>query len=127
MPHSITRESQRLENGRRKILRTLRRFVGISPRGITRPHHPATGHAAPRQQKTITSLTKRAGVEADVTRVRPGADALTEITGAKEPSGVPWYPAPEKRAHKSGPRHFHHRGGSGGAKPRGRGRRPSSS
>jgi superfamily II DNA/RNA helicase len=84
--------------------------------------------AAPRQQKTITSLTKRAGVDADVTRVRPGAQALVDITGSQEPSGVPWYPAPEKRAHKSGPRHFHHRGGSGGgSKPRGRGRRPSSS
>lgn len=84
--------------------------------------------AAPRQQKSITSLTKRAGVDADVTRVRPGAQELVDITGAQEPSGVPWYPAPEKRAHKSGPRHFHHRGGSGGgSKPRGRGRRPSSS
>jgi superfamily II DNA/RNA helicase len=55
--------------------------------------------ASPRQQRMVSSLTKRAGVEPCITRVRPGDDALTEVTGAQQPSGVPWTPPAEpKRA-----------------------------
>lgn len=48
--------------------------------------------AAPRQQRTMVSLTKRAGVDASVLRVRPGDQALRDVTGAQEPSGIPWKP-----------------------------------
>jgi superfamily II DNA/RNA helicase len=48
--------------------------------------------ASPRQQRMVSSLTKRAGVDPYVARVRPGDQALTDITGAREPSGVPWTP-----------------------------------
>lgn len=44
----------------------------------------------PRQQKTVEQMTKRAGVEPKVVRVKPMAKDLVAITGAKKPSGVPW-------------------------------------
>lgn len=46
--------------------------------------------ASPKQQRMVSSLTKRAGVDAFVARVRPGDQTLTDITGAQQPSGVPW-------------------------------------
>jgi len=46
--------------------------------------------ASPRQQREVSSLTKRAGVDPTISRVRPGDQALTDVTGAREPSGVPW-------------------------------------
>ena len=46
--------------------------------------------ASPKQQRMVSSLTKRAGVEPFVMRVRPGDQTLTDVTGAREPSGVPW-------------------------------------
>ena len=48
--------------------------------------------ASPRQQRMVSSLTKRAGVDPYVARVRPGDQTLSDITGAQEPSGVPWIP-----------------------------------
>lgn len=33
----------------------------------------------------VSSLTKRAGVDADVSRVRPGDQTLTDVTGARQP------------------------------------------
>lgn len=48
-----------------------------------------------RQRSAVTSLTERAGVDAVVTRVEPHDKTLASITGARQPSGVPWEPAPE--------------------------------
>ena len=53
--------------------------------------------AYPKQQRFVTSLTGRAGVEPSVSRIRPNSNELVEITGAREPSGVPWVaPAPTR-------------------------------
>jgi superfamily II DNA/RNA helicase len=46
--------------------------------------------ASPRQQRMVASLAKRAGVDPYVARVRPGDQTLTDITGARQPSGIPW-------------------------------------
>ncbi|MBK9739592.1 MAG: DEAD/DEAH box helicase [Actinobacteria bacterium] len=61
--------------------------------------------ASPKQQRMVSSLTKRAGVDADVSRVRPGDQTLTDVTGARQPSGVPWIApaAPAKRTYSSRP------------------------
>ena len=61
--------------------------------------------AAPKQQRTISSLTSRAGVDPVVKRVRPLDAHLVEVTGAREPSGTPWFPPREAPARsKSGSR-----------------------
>ena len=52
--------------------------------------------ASPRQQRMVASLAKRAGVDPYVARVRPGDQTLSDITGARQPSGVPWI-APVQR------------------------------
>jgi hypothetical protein len=51
--------------------------------------------AAPKQQRTVSALTSRAGVDPDVKRVRPMDQHLVEVTGAREPSGEPWFPPRE--------------------------------
>jgi len=66
--------------------------------------------ASPKQQRMVSSLTKRAGVDPYVARVRPGDQALNDITGAQEPSGVPWV-APVSKASRTAPRR------SGGGRP----------
>jgi superfamily II DNA/RNA helicase len=43
----------------------------------------------PRQRKPTYSMLERAGVVPERTEVRLGAPALAELTGAREPSGVP--------------------------------------
>ena len=48
--------------------------------------------AAPRQQRTASSLLGRAGVSAKATRIRPVDQELVDITGAQEPSGIAWTP-----------------------------------
>jgi len=53
--------------------------------------------ASPRQQRMVSSLTKRAGVDPWVARVRPGDLTLNEITGAQQPSRVPWTPPAEPK------------------------------
>ncbi len=44
----------------------------------------------PRQQKTVEQMTKRAGVEPKIVRVKPMSKELVAITGAAKPSGIPW-------------------------------------
>ena len=61
--------------------------------------------AAPKQQRTVSALTSRAGVDPDVKRVRPMDQHLVEVTGAREPSGEPWFPPREPA-----------RGGRGGSR-----------
>ena len=70
--------------------------------------------ASPKQQRMVSSLTKRAGVDPFVARVRPGDQTLTDVTGARLPSGVPWI-APVSKASRPAPRRAAgSRGGAGG-------------
>ena len=54
---------------------------------------------APKQQREVATLTKRAGVDPVVVRVRPGDAELRHVTGAQEPSGIPWK-APKPRSER---------------------------
>jgi superfamily II DNA/RNA helicase len=51
----------------------------------------------PKQRKSTVAMLEKAGVEPAQTRVRAGDPALAELTGAREPSGVPVAPDPEPR------------------------------
>jgi superfamily II DNA/RNA helicase len=66
----------------------------------------------PRQQKAVTQMTSRAGVEPEVVRVRPMSSELVDITNAKEPTDIPWTPprSPERGGRGRPPA----RGGRGG-------------
>jgi superfamily II DNA/RNA helicase len=71
----------------------------------------------PRQQKTVTAMTSRAGVDPEVVKVKPMSKELVAITGAKEPTGIAWKPPAEPPARGRRP------GGpsrSGGGRPQGR-------
>jgi len=60
-----------------------------------------------RQQNTVRGLTDKAGVKPKITRVKPSGRELMEVTGAREPSGVPWIAPATKESHdeqKGGPR-----------------------
>ena len=60
-----------------------------------------------RQQNTVRGLTDKAGVKPKITRVKPSGRELMEVTGAREPSGVPWIAPATKECHdeqKGGPR-----------------------
>ena len=58
----------------------------------------------PRQRKSTAILMKRAGVEPGQVRVRAGDAALAELTGAREPSGVPVVVhAPPQHRHRPRP------------------------
>lgn len=59
--------------------------------------------ALPKQERAVTTLTKKAGVTASVLRVRPGDDGLRKVTGSQEPSGIPWTPPPVREARSSRP------------------------
>ncbi|WP_255472715.1 DEAD/DEAH box helicase, partial [Micromonospora sp. MP36] len=63
----------------------------------------------PKQRRTTLAMLEKAGVEPAQTRVRAGDPALAELTGAREPSGVPVRDEPEPRRHgdrPSGSRRF---------------------
>jgi superfamily II DNA/RNA helicase len=78
--------------------------------------------SSPRQQKFVESLTKKAGVDPMIVRVRPGDSELIAITGAKTPTGVPWEP-PKERERPSKP--YGQGGGRSGGFNRGGPRRSS--
>ena len=59
--------------------------------------------ASPKQQRMVSSLTKRAGVDPNVARVRPGDQTLSDVTGAQQPSGVPWIAPVSKASRSRGP------------------------
>ncbi|WBC13508.1 DEAD/DEAH box helicase [Micromonospora sp. WMMA1998] len=65
----------------------------------------------PKQRRTTLAMLEKAGVEPAQTRVRAGDAALAELTGAREPSGVPVREEPEPR--RGGPRRFGDRDGRG--------------
>ena len=69
--------------------------------------------AGPRQQKSVLAMMQRAGVNPIVVQVRSLNKDMVRITGAKEPSGIPWHAPtePPKR---------------GGRPPARRGGKPSS-
>lgn len=46
--------------------------------------------ANPRHQAQVKSLTTRAGVQPEFTRVRPASPELVAVTGSRQPSGEPW-------------------------------------
>ncbi|MEU4778124.1 DEAD/DEAH box helicase, partial [Micromonospora sp. NPDC023633] len=64
----------------------------------------------PKQRRTTLAMLEKAGVAPAETRVRAGDPALAELTGAREPSGVPVRVEPEEpRRHgdrPGGPRRF---------------------
>jgi superfamily II DNA/RNA helicase len=64
----------------------------------------------PKQRRTTLAMLEKAGVTPAETRVRAGDPALAELTGAREPSGVPVRNEPEEpRRHgdrPGGPRRF---------------------
>jgi superfamily II DNA/RNA helicase len=51
----------------------------------------------PKQRRTTQAMMAKAGVHPAEIRVRLGDDKLTEVTGAREPSGVPVVDEPEPR------------------------------
>jgi superfamily II DNA/RNA helicase len=57
----------------------------------------------PKQRRTTQAMMAKAGVAPDEIRVRLGDEKLAEVTGAREPSGVPVPPEPEPR-HERGDR-----------------------
>ncbi len=75
--------------------------------------------ALPKQRRGTLAMLEKAGVAPAQTRVRAGDPALAELTGAREPSGVPVReePEPRRRAGRpDGARRFpdrHRRGESG--------------
>ena len=72
----------------------------------------------PRQQKAVTAMTSRAGVDPEVVKVKPMSKELVAITGAKEPTGIAWKPPAEPPAR--GRRPGAGSGRSGGGRPQGR-------
>jgi len=74
--------------------------------------------AAPKQQRAVSALTTRAGVDPIVMRVRPMDAHLVEVTGARQPSGEPWFPPREAPARGRGNSRF------GGGGDRGRSSAP---
>ncbi|MEV4523239.1 DEAD/DEAH box helicase [Micromonospora tulbaghiae] len=66
----------------------------------------------PKQRRTTLAMMEKAGVEPAETRVRAGDEALAELTGAREPSGVPVREEPEPRR-GGGSRRFGDRDGRG--------------
>ncbi|WP_229398784.1 DEAD/DEAH box helicase [Micromonospora okii] len=71
----------------------------------------------PKQRRTTLAMLEKAGVAPTENRVRAGDPALAELTGAREPSGVPVRDEPPAaRRHgdrASGPRRFGDRDGRG--------------
>jgi len=67
--------------------------------------------ATTRQQKAVKGLTTRAGVNPSTVYVKPGSEDLMRVTGAQQPSGIPYTP-PIVEAPKRAPR----KGGSGGGR-----------
>ncbi|MFM1951846.1 MAG: hypothetical protein RJA33_640 [Actinomycetota bacterium] len=67
--------------------------------------------ATTRQQKAVKGLTTRAGVNPSTVYVKPSSEDLMRVTGAQQPSGIPYTP-PIIEAPKRAPR----KGGSGGGR-----------
>jgi superfamily II DNA/RNA helicase len=75
----------------------------------------------PKQRRSTQAMMAKAGVHPAEVRVRLGDEKLAEVTGAREPSGIPVVIEPEPRAKRFGDRP--QRGGYG-SRDRGFGDRP---
>ncbi|MEV6600414.1 DEAD/DEAH box helicase [Actinoplanes sp. NPDC051346] len=76
----------------------------------------------PKQRRSTQAMMQKAGVMPGETRVRLGDEQLAEITGAREPSGVPVKEEPEPRRERGDrPRRFGDRPQRGGYGDRPRG------
>ncbi|MEV7626096.1 DEAD/DEAH box helicase [Actinoplanes sp. NPDC089786] len=79
----------------------------------------------PKQRRSTSSMMAKAGVAPDEVRVRLGDERLMEITGAREPSGIPVVEEPEQRRDRTErPKRFGdrpQRGGYRGERPFARG------
>ncbi|MFG1996519.1 DEAD/DEAH box helicase [Actinoplanes sp. NPDC048988] len=77
----------------------------------------------PKQRRSTQAMMSKAGVNPGEVRVRLGDEKLAEVTGAREPSGVPVVDEPEPRRERGGSRGRFgggDRGGRGfGDRPRG--------
>jgi superfamily II DNA/RNA helicase len=76
----------------------------------------------PKQRRTTQAMMAKAGVHPGEVRVRLGEEKLAEITGAREPSGVPVVEEPEPRRSER-PKRFGDRPQRGGYGSRDRGDR----
>lgn len=80
---------------------------------------------SPRQQREVARMTTKAGVSPKVQRIRPMDEHLVAVTGAREPSGIAWSPAPATPAAKAtGVRPRSTQGRPGEGRSTGRPRRP---
>ena len=75
----------------------------------------------PKQRRSTQSMMLKAGVAPNEVRVRLGDEKLAEVTGAREPSGVPVKAEPEPRERGDRPRRFGDRPQRGGYGDRPRG------
>ena len=74
----------------------------------------------PRQRRSTLAMLERAGVAPAQTRVRAGDSALTELTGARTPSGIPVVDEPPAPARRPRPRAQRRPGNAApGDRPRG--------
>ncbi|MEV4703546.1 DEAD/DEAH box helicase [Actinoplanes sp. NPDC049316] len=74
----------------------------------------------PKQRRSTQAMMQKAGVFPSEVRVRLGDEKLAEVTGAREPSGVPVKAEPEPRERGDRPRRFGDRPQRGGYdRPRG--------
>jgi superfamily II DNA/RNA helicase len=74
----------------------------------------------PRQQKAVTAMTSRAGVDPEVVKVKPMSKELVSITGAKEPTGIPWKPPAEAPKRGGRPNGARSGGSRSGGRPQGK-------
>ena len=81
----------------------------------------------PKQRRTTASMMLKAGVTPNELRVRLGEEQLANVTGAREPSGVPVKLEPEPRERGDRPRRFGDRPQRGGSSYGDRSRGGSSS
>ena len=81
----------------------------------------------PKQRRTTQQMMNKAGVFPSEYRVRLGDEQLAEVTGAREPSGIPVPPMPEPRERGDRPKRFGDRPQRGGSSGGYRGDRGSSS
>jgi superfamily II DNA/RNA helicase len=79
----------------------------------------------PKQRRTTQQMMAKAGVHPSEVRVRLGDEKLAEVTGAREPSGIPVVVEPEPRR-EARPKRFGDRpqGGGYGSRERSYGDRP---
>lgn len=79
------------------------------------------------ERRDVDTLMRQAGVKPDVSTAAPGSASLVDVTGAREPSGIPVEapkPPQQQPAAGTGRRRRSGGGGQGGGQPRGQGRPP---